>query len=70
MHTIGEAMKAGRDAMGLTAREVALLVGKTDAQISKYENGHTDPPRSVLATLVNEGIITAEQALLPFRAAA
>lgn len=68
MQAIGQAMREGRLTMGLTARELARLVDKTETMISRYENGHMDPGPEARAAYVRLGILTSDQGHLPFRA--
>lgn len=48
-YTLGEAMKAYRGREGLTQRQLGELLGVKQADISRLENGRTEPPPEVEA---------------------
>jgi len=50
---IGERIKQGRTALGLTTRALAELVGVSAMAISKYENNRNTPSSDILIALAN-----------------
>jgi transcriptional regulator with XRE-family HTH domain len=56
-------LKAWREKRGWSQRELARLCGLGIAQVSKYENGHTDPSASVLKTISSQLGVSADYLL-------
>lgn len=51
MNTFGERLRAAREARGLTQQALGFDVGVTDATISKWEKGRSEPTLAQLAML-------------------
>ena len=51
METIGERLASWRKRAGLTQMQVAVRIGTTPTNVSRYERGERDPSRHVIAEL-------------------
>jgi repressor LexA len=48
LSTLGQKMQTLREAQGLSQRDLGLLIGVTNASISRYEKAEMEPRRSVI----------------------
>jgi transcriptional regulator with XRE-family HTH domain len=58
-----ERLREWREKRGWSQRELARLCGLGEAQVSKYENGHTDPSASVLKAMCSQLGVSADYVL-------
>jgi transcriptional regulator with XRE-family HTH domain len=58
-----ERLREWREKRGWSQRELARLCGLGEAQVSKYENGHTDPSASVLKAMCIQLGVSADYVL-------
>jgi len=53
-NTIGNNIKSYRQKKGITQKQLALLIGKTESSIQKYEAGKVEIPRNVLFKIAKQ----------------
>jgi len=58
-----ERLREWREKRGMSQRELARLCGIGDAQVSKYENGHTDPSATYLRIMAEVLQVSADYLL-------
>lgn len=51
---VGDLIKLKREALGLSARDLSIRIGKSSSYVSKLESGTLDPTLNTFARLASE----------------
>ncbi|MFR6224483.1 MAG: helix-turn-helix domain-containing protein, partial [Lactococcus lactis] len=63
---IGKRIKWTRKRVGITQKELANKIGRTESSVQKYENGKVEIPISVLEDIAKELGVSADEFLIGF----